>query len=448
MIRTVQNSFVSGEISPQLYSRHDLKAYFNGAKRLPNFIVRKAGGLRKRSGSDLLLNLGEEPSVRLVPFFYDRSTCILLLLSGQKLYFIVRDAKGVYSLLKKYSGETGASSLEASVLDANLSVYSLTTQYADEDLPFLSYYQAGDTVFLTCRGYQACKVQRQTDLSWTLEYMTGTITVPTPATLQADPYGFHDVGTNYPASKVDYALFAVKGGVISAPKKASASITVPWIAGAQVAVSFTPDLSTGIDGYKIGKKSGSYYGLLAEILPTRTAVGLTGKTYSTSGVSALDWVSSWRASTNHASDLRESDPDAKTSAEIKMIVNRYAIHVPKASDGLARAEFYNSGGFTVGEVWICFGARTADSAKQNAVLADYSAPLPPVLIQKLSGSTWVTVWEGTAPSASPSGSAVFPVSDPASMTRLRVSVGLSSDADTGVVLRGIAVFNKDRKSVV
>lgn len=443
-IRTVQNSFVSGELSPELWGRHDLKAYFSGAAKIKDMVVRRTGGARKRQGTDLLLDLTDYPGCRLIPFFYDRATSFILMFHGQKLYVIGKNAAGAYDFLKHFTGEVGSSGYYAFGIGIEWEIYSIATQFADKDLPGLRHYQAGDTVFLTCPGYQACKLVRMSDLSWSISYMTGAVTVPVPGAMTASPSGFHDVTDNYPASRLDYALFAVKGGVASAPRKVSAATSLPWIAGAQVALSFTPDLASGVDGYYIGKKSGSYYGMLAELWPTREAVSLTSpaKTYASSGISALAWTTSWLLSDNHATDLRVADPSVKEATEIKMLVNRFAFHVPRGADGWSTAEFYRSTSFTVGRVRVFFGARTADASRQNVVSPDYSAAPPTVKVAHLSGTTWVTDYEGAPPTAESSGYAEFTIGYTGSVNRIRVSVANASGSDTGVVLRGISIINR------
>ncbi len=445
-LRTVQNSFVSGEISPALYGRHDLKAYFNGAARIENFTVRKAGGLRKRAGTDVLLDLTDFPGCRLVPFFYSRDTSFLLLFQGGKVYVIGKNAAGAYDFLKRYTGAAGGSGYYLFGTGADWEIYAPDTQYADKDLPGLKWYQAGDTVFLTCPGYQACRIRRLADLSWSVSYMTAAVTVPTPGALTAAPSGFHDVSSGYPASRTDYALFAVKGGVVSAPRKVSASVTLPWIAGAQVSLAFTPDLASGVEGYYIAKKSGAFYGMLAEMWPTREAVGLTAapaKTYASSGVPSAGWAASWLLSSDHAADLRAADPNAKASREIKMPVSKYAVHVPKGADGLARAVFYKSGAtFNVGKVRVFFGARTSDAARQNAVGPDYSHAPPRVIVEHLAGTAWAADFDGAAPGAASTGYSEITIAYAGTTTKVRVSVVPGSASDTGVVLRGIAVINR------
>lgn len=47
----VTTQFNSGEISPKLYGRHDLKGYYAGEQKLENFIPHPQGGVQKRPGT-------------------------------------------------------------------------------------------------------------------------------------------------------------------------------------------------------------------------------------------------------------------------------------------------------------------------------------------------------------------------------------------------------------
>ena len=83
-MRLVQNSFVGGEISPALFGRHDIEAYFHAAKRITNFTVHGTGGLGKRYGTQLLAKLGTgaTSSFKAFSYLYDRTHWMFLLHSA------------------------------------------------------------------------------------------------------------------------------------------------------------------------------------------------------------------------------------------------------------------------------------------------------------------------------------------------------------------------------
>jgi len=49
-LRLYKSTFSSGEVTPQLLGRSDLRAYENGALRLRNVFIHPTGGLSRRSG--------------------------------------------------------------------------------------------------------------------------------------------------------------------------------------------------------------------------------------------------------------------------------------------------------------------------------------------------------------------------------------------------------------
>ncbi len=57
-IRVPLNNFQFGEVSPSLTSRTDTKVYTNAAEQVRNFFIRSEGGLKKRTGTKRIDNLG------------------------------------------------------------------------------------------------------------------------------------------------------------------------------------------------------------------------------------------------------------------------------------------------------------------------------------------------------------------------------------------------------
>ena len=123
---------VSGEIDPALHGRHDLKAYYSGAALIDNLIVRKAGGLRKRQGTDIIADLSDYPGCRVIPFFFDRTNCSLIVLHSQTARFLDQQPDGTFAFARAADDE----------------IYALAGMpWADADLASVRFSQLGDTVF-------------------------------------------------------------------------------------------------------------------------------------------------------------------------------------------------------------------------------------------------------------------------------------------------------------
>lgn len=269
--RIVSNSFVSGEISPELYGRHDLKAYFNGAALLENFIVRRTGGSRKRPGTDVLYEFdgAESPDdgtldnkFRPFPYFYDADTFGLLV-------FRLTSAGVVQSKLIIRQAETTTVG-EWSSPGVNTGI---TTSAELDDL---KCKQVGDTLFFTRLGFQAfaCKItMAECRTEFTL--IDNAVTVPSPVQITATPKNFYKDGEGGARGiQKHYALFGVKDGVMSKPATVSTAASTstvsgtctPWTAGATVVVAGTLDFNSH-DYYVLAKKTGMNYGKISEIYP-------------------------------------------------------------------------------------------------------------------------------------------------------------------------------------
>lgn len=423
MIRSIQNSFVSGEIAPSLHGRHDLKAYFSGAQRVENLIVRKAGGLRKRQGTDILLDITAYAGGRVVPFFYDRLKATYILISGQTARFIRRATDNTLEFVQSEGQD-----------------YTVVVPWPDDVLPNIRHYQLGDTIYINAPGFQAAKLVRTADDNWSLSYLTGLSSTPAPPTLKATASNFETSGTV--DTTQDYALYAVKDGVISTPSKRTVPVTLPWAAGAKVALSWTPDLTTGVDGYLLGKKNGAYYGILLEAYPTRTALSLTSKTWATSGVSAAAPATTHLFSSNHATALRAADPQATAASELKLYHSKFAFQIPRAAGADPQATLSITTSTAISSIRFFLGGFFANSVKQDIVTVDYSGGIR-VRIERYSSMAWSTIAEtDLIPSAAGTGYAEFTTASTTAGSKYRVTF-LNLDAtETGVVLRGIAVYNR------
>ena len=258
--KIVSNSFVSGEISPELYGRHDLKAYFNGAARLENFIVRRTGGIRKRAGTNVILTLDAEAEensgtldnkFKIFTYYFD-SACFGLLIFRLTEDGVLQSRLSIYE-----DGTTDTTEW------ANVPVATDITATADFDA--LQCKQVGDTLFFTRLGHQAfiCAITKD---SRTTSYsmLENAVVVPMPNAITAAASNF-DTSVHKVIEK-QYALYGVKDGILSKPAIAKANGTTPWTQGATIKVTGSMDFSIH-DYYILAKKTGMNFGKISEIYP-------------------------------------------------------------------------------------------------------------------------------------------------------------------------------------
>lgn len=239
-MRLIQNSFIGGEISPSLFGRHDMEAYFHAAKSLANFQVMKTGGLRKRQGTQLLWRIatGETTAIRTFAYFYSRTEWAFVL-----FYRKPNDSTLYYRFCKKDGAAGAERSVSADVADA-------------ANLEDAHIRQVGDTIFYAHRAATAAMGK--------VSYPSGTIawSKAAHATTPEMPADFTSVvadgfttSEGYQRSKRVYCLIGVKDGVYSPVREHTCNdIWLPWTVGATVTLTFTPDW-TVYDYYIVGYKA-------------------------------------------------------------------------------------------------------------------------------------------------------------------------------------------------
>lgn len=263
--RIIRNDFVAGEISPELWGRHDVDLYYHGAAKIENFVPRRTGGLRKRAGTELVTCFSRSRAegestpgteFRAIPYKYDKDRWGILL-----LYRDVGGTRLGYSI---------HSSVTETHTDGALIGADVVMLPAERALSEIRHTQIGDTIFFTFPGATAWKAVITFPTAGTLpsvswEGMSTSATVARPGDMTAVKSGFGE-GEGYQEGKRNYCLWGVKNGVRSAPRHLEVPITLAWKAGAYINISFTPDW-TKHDYYILGKLQGGQYGEVSRFYP-------------------------------------------------------------------------------------------------------------------------------------------------------------------------------------
>ena len=329
MARLVQNSFVAGEIAPELYGRTDLATYYQSAQEISNFVVRKTGGIQKRAGTDLLwhLNVGAT-SYRAFPFFYDRTHYAVV-------FFYTKENSNTlfYRVLIPNRDQ-----------EAPEQSTTITQVKSIDELSQFRIKQIGDTIFFSRRGARLFSGKLDYDeatIKW--ESMLDEIDVADAPNYTAKTSGFEtNKDEGYLPSDREYALLGVKSGVFSELKKKTVTIYYPWVAGAKVTLSFTPNWAKH-DYYVLAMKQGGYYGVLANFYPNTknsdyndsTWAG-DGNGYITSGSVTIGDVTykvgtstktAWAIEPNAEENVSTATTDEKAKHKSAIAVNQNSINV-------------------------------------------------------------------------------------------------------------------------
>lgn len=143
----ILNAFNSGELSPLLEGRTDVRKYYSGCRTLENMVVLPYGGVTKRPGSHYIAAAKSSSLVcRVIPFEH----------SILQAYVI--ELGNLYARFYKDGGQITSSG----------SAYEITTTYETADLFELQFVQSADVMYLAHSDYPPRYLTRTGHTSWTI----------------------------------------------------------------------------------------------------------------------------------------------------------------------------------------------------------------------------------------------------------------------------------------
>lgn len=216
-VRSCQNSFTSGILSPAVAARTDLQRYDSGASDILNFLILKSGGLENRSGSHWVFTLPEEEEVRLVPFEYSDTDSLLMLFRPGKIQFL-RRGETSYSLL--YKGNTP---------------YEVATTYTADVIRQLKITQSYDTIYLAHPREFPKMLVRYGETDFRLEKFKTADKLPPPSNLKATAESLSGTGMN-----LSYVVVALDKSAFEGEISNRTALSVPsiWPSGGKVKLSW------------------------------------------------------------------------------------------------------------------------------------------------------------------------------------------------------------------
>lgn len=160
----LQSAFSAGELSPHLYDRVDLDAYYNGCAYLRNFVPLPHGPILRRRGTHFLQEAANT-DIRLIPFTFNITQS-----------FVLEFTPGYIRVFNK----------DGILLGADGSILLIASPYTAENLPNLNWAQNGDWLYLVDGVHPPMALKRYSNTNWAVEAVE-LVTPPEEWT-----------GTNYP----------------------------------------------------------------------------------------------------------------------------------------------------------------------------------------------------------------------------------------------------------
>ena len=136
-------NFASGELSPALNGRVDLRQYYQGASRIQNFEIIPTGGIRRRPGIKRLAQLDGES--RIIPFIVNKNSVYVLQLIPNASYDPL-DPTSVASYIKVW---------KKNVVDVYVVIQTLNAPYTSiAEIKEIQYAQNYDTMIFVHKNYR------------------------------------------------------------------------------------------------------------------------------------------------------------------------------------------------------------------------------------------------------------------------------------------------------
>lgn len=275
--RLIQNNFGGGEISPVLYGRSDLQAYYKGCASAENFVVSKEGTLRKRRGIRTFAELETDYATSVVvPYRYDRTVAAAI---------VVTDAGENWTL---------------SLYDKTLAKRAEAAFEGAGSVKGIQAKQIGDQVWITNgsvdRYVTVTYCESEGMETWSMSVSQWAHSNKPSNVNSFSAVGHAADGSIYDGSgetSIGYCAAIVVDGVMSNYKTSSAYQKKSWAAGAYVSISVSitsEQYDAGFDYVVVGKSVGGTYGELTRFYPEDFSSDSLTKSYTDKNVSPGDGI--------------------------------------------------------------------------------------------------------------------------------------------------------------
>tara|TARA_R100000742_G_C4279680_1_gene105269 strand:+ start:4901 stop:7492 length:2592 start_codon:yes stop_codon:yes gene_type:complete len=141
------SNFTGGELSPRLDGRTDLSKYFNGCKKLQNFVIHPHGGASRRPGTIHIAEVKNSAhGCRLIPFEFNVTQAYILEF-GDEYFRVYKDGGQIVD---------GGSAVE------------VATPYDHTELSELKFTQSADVMYIVHPSYAPRKITRTSHTAWSI----------------------------------------------------------------------------------------------------------------------------------------------------------------------------------------------------------------------------------------------------------------------------------------
>ena len=244
--RVLQQSFIGGEVSPNMFGRIEDPYYRNGLSECLNFVVRPDGSVENRAGFEFVRAARNDYSkARLIPFQFSNDQS-----------FAIEMGVGYFRF------HTNG----ATLLNDDGQPYEISSPYNENEIFDVHYVQSGDVMTLVHRNHFPCELRRLSATKWEFKPIRFGATISTPIGVTGFAHKGGDAGNpNKVYYDTQYCVTAVSNDGLNSESETSTVITLNnnvFVTGNHNRIEW--QAVEGAGRYKVYKRTSGIFGYIGQ----------------------------------------------------------------------------------------------------------------------------------------------------------------------------------------
>ncbi len=195
LVRPIQPSFSTGEVSPEIWARIDINKYSSALRKCRNFIIHASGGASNRTGTRYVATAKYSNKKCIVQeFIFSDEQKYIFEIGDEYIRFYTQEERLTVSPEDYASWSAATAYIVGDYVTYNVStlyyaiqagtnhipsssptywveqsIYEIPSPYTEDDLPLLRFESSGDVVFITTPDFQTRTLTRYGATDFRLE---------------------------------------------------------------------------------------------------------------------------------------------------------------------------------------------------------------------------------------------------------------------------------------
>lgn len=244
--RLLQQSFIGGEVSPNIFGRIEDPYYRNGLSECRNFVIRPDGSAENRAGFEFVnVARNDYSKARLIPFQFSNDQS-----------FAIEMGVGYFRF------HTNG----ATLLNDEGRPYEISSPYNENEIFDVHYVQSGDVMTLVHRNHYPCELRRLSAKQWEFKPITFGAAIGSPKGVTGSAHKGGDAGNpNRVYYNTQYCVTAVSNDGLNSESETSEIVTINnnvYVTGNHNRIEW--QAVEGAGRYKVYKRTSGIFGYIGQ----------------------------------------------------------------------------------------------------------------------------------------------------------------------------------------